>query len=103
MVEHPLSYGGLNSSSSPIFQFRFLCYTMCTSHIASGKQIDKFISLFPKNGREASGRQEEDKILLEYHMPDTVVIHHELRCTEHLSKCKWCPNTPEPIQKEASW
>ena len=41
------------------------------------------------------------KVKCLYYTPDTVVEHRELRCTEHLSKQKLCPNTPEPVQKES--
>jgi len=41
------------------------------------------------------------KIKYNYCAPGVVVEHHELRCTEHLSRYELCPSAPAPARKEA--
>ena len=69
--------------------------------MTGGQKLDEFVdNHFSKEG-ERNTRTNRWKMKCNYCIPDTMVEHCELRCTEHLSKPELCPNAPEPVRKEA--
>jgi len=69
--------------------------------MTAGQKLDKFDAQhFSKMGT-VNPRTNRWKMKCNYCVPDTVVEHREVRCTEHLNKHELCPNAPEPVRKEA--
>jgi len=69
--------------------------------MAGGQKLDKFVNQHFLKVGEKNPKTHRWSMKCHHCIPDAVMEHCELRCTECLPKYEQCPNAPEPVWQEA--
>ena len=69
--------------------------------MTGGQKLDEFVSKHFSRVGQKNPRTHRWNMKCHYCVPDIVMEHRELRCTEHLSKYEQCPNAPKTVRDEA--